>query len=445
MAPNFFFELDHDVFMLALVLCCLLASSHLWILDRYFRYRRRGLAEEARLLNLPLPLDADLPHVLVQLPSFNEGALICRVAKAVANLDWPADRLHVQVLDDSTDGSLAESEKAVMELRARGIDAVLLHRTNRAGFKAGALAKGMLRSEQAFVAMFDADYLPPRDFLRRCMRPLLHDQNLALVQARCDYLNGGENFLTYAQQRFLDAHFAVEQAARSWAGQVLPFNGTCGIWRRAAIDDAGGWQGDTLCEDLDLSYRVQLRGWRAVFLTTVTVPGELPRTFRGWRRQQFRWTKGFAEVTKKMAAPVWRSGLTLGQKLVSSVHLGAAMLGPLSIFTIIAGTIDLAEGIGLTITTAALLALLVAEMKIAPAVLMVAGQFVARDARLAPELFRLPAVIELQNLAGLVNLAAGVEAFLGRGSAFVRTPKNGILATPELMAQPDPYVRGGEP
>jgi cellulose synthase/poly-beta-1,6-N-acetylglucosamine synthase-like glycosyltransferase len=430
MVPNFLFELDHDVFVLALVLCCLLGSSHLWILDRYFRYRRQGLAEEARLLDLPLPRDADLPHVLVQLPSFNEGALICRVADAVANLDWPNDRLHVQVLDDSTDGSVAQSEKAVAELRGRGIDAVLMHRTNRLGFKAGALADGMFRSEHAFVAMFDADYLPPRDFLRRCMRPLLHDHDLALVQGRCDYLNGGENFLTYAQQRFLDAHFAVEQAARSWGGQVLPFNGTCGIWRRAAIDDAGGWQGDTLCEDLDLSYRVQLRGWRALFLTTITVPGELPRTFGGWRRQQFRWTKGFGEVTKKMAAPVWRSGLTLGQKLVSSLHLGAALLGPLSILTIITGVIDLTQGVGLTVTTSALIALQVVEMNIAPAALMVAGQFIARDARLASELFRLPAVIGLQIFVGVANLTAGLEAFLGRASAFVRTPKDGALASP---------------
>src|SRR5262249_53591098 len=161
--------------------------SSYWILVQHFRYRRRGLAGEASLLSLPLPPDGELPHVLVQLPTFNEGALICRVADTIANLDWPCDRLHVQLLDDSTDGSVIQSEKAAAALQKKGIDAIVLHRSNRNGFKAGALAEGLNWSDHMFVAIFDADYVVPCDFLRRCMRPLLHDSNLAFAQGRCDY------------------------------------------------------------------------------------------------------------------------------------------------------------------------------------------------------------------------------------------------------------------
>jgi len=277
------------------------------------------------------------------------------------------------------------------------------------------------------------------------MRPLLHDSNLACVQARCDYLNGGDNFVTFAEQRILDAHFAIEQAARYWAGQVLPFNGTCGIWRRAAIEAAGGWHGDTLTEDLDLSYRVQLRGWRAVFLTSVPVPGELPTSFTTWRHQQFRWTKGFAEVSKKMLGSVWRSDLSLGQKLVSTLHLSAAIVGPIAGLIVAAGTIDLTLGVGLTRTTVLLAALFAVAAGVSQIALMLVGQVVARHARPAAELFRLPSVVVLQALVGLVNLAASVEAYIGRGSAFVRTPKLGTPSPDPIAAEPESYASGAEP
>ena len=418
------FQFNHALLLLCLTIHCLLGASVFWIAIQYLRYREQALANEVRLLALPLPLDSELPHVLVQLPTFNEGALIARVAEAVKSLDWPAARLHVQILDDSTDRSTEFSEAAARALRASGVDAALVTRSHRVGFKGGALAEGLRRSQQEFVAIFDADYMPERDFLRACMRPLINDSGLGFVQARCDYLNAGDNIVTYAQQRILDAHFGVEQAARNWSGQVMPFNGTCGVWRRAAIDSAGGWQGDTLAEDLDLSYRAQLKGWRALFLSTVAVKGELPESMGVWRLQQFRWTKGFAEAGRKLLWPVWCSHLSLGKKVVSTLHLGSGMLGPLFALTAATASIDFTIGYGLTWPVAALIALSLLEGAIiGPAIVILIGQILVRGSRLSSELPRLPSVVGLQILMGLANFRGTVQALIGRGTAFERTPK----------------------
>ena len=419
-----FYEFNHALLLSCLTIHCLLGASTFWIALQYLRHRRQALANEGRLLALPLPPESDLPDVLVQLPTFNEGALIARVAEAVKSLDWPAARLHVQILDDSTDRSIDLSEAAARGLRESGIDAAVVARGHRLGFKAGALAEGLRRSKQEFIAILDADYVPGRDFLRACLRPLLNDSGLGFVQARCDYLNAGDNIVTYAQQRILDAHFAVEQAARNWSGQVMPFNGTCGVWRRAAIDSAGGWQGDTLAEDLDLSYRAQLKGWRALFLSTVAVKGELPGSMGVWRQQQFRWTKGFAEAARKLLWPVWRSRLPIGNKLVSTLHLGSGILGPLFALTVVTAAIDFTMGYGLTWPVAALIALSLLEGAIiGPAMLILISQVFVRGSRLSSEISRLPAIVGLQILMGLANLRGTVQALTGRGTAFERTPK----------------------
>jgi cellulose synthase/poly-beta-1,6-N-acetylglucosamine synthase-like glycosyltransferase len=425
MAFSHFVSLDHAIFLSCLAIHCLFGASVFWIALQYVRCRRSALAREARLLQLPLPPDGELPRLLIQLPTFNEGALILRIAEAIKALDWPHDRLQVQILDDSSDGSAAYSQTAAAAFQNAGIAANVILRGHREGFKAGALAEGLRRSNAAFIAILDADYLPEPDFLRACMRPLLNDAGLGFIQARCDYLNAGENEVTYAQQRILDAHFAVEQAARNWSGQLMPFNGTCGVWRRAAIDAAGGWQGDTLAEDLDLSYRAQLLGWHALFLSTIAVRGELPGSMGVWRQQQFRWTKGFAEAGRKLLWPVWRSRLSLRQKLVSTLHLGSGMLGPLFVVTLATGLIDLTIGYGPTWASFSLLALsLFGGAIIGPALLILTGQIMARGSTLAFELPRLPRVIAMQLANGLANLGGAVEALLGRATAFERTPKS---------------------
>jgi cellulose synthase/poly-beta-1,6-N-acetylglucosamine synthase-like glycosyltransferase len=416
------YDAIHILFVCCLAIHCVLAGSVFWILFEYLRSRPGALAAEARMLAQPLPLD--LPAVLVQLPTYNEGRLIARVAEAVAQLDWPAGRLHVQILDDSSDGSIAESEAAAETLRSGGISAEVMTRNHRAGFKAGALSEGLRRSCEPYIAIFDADYVPDSDFLRLCMRPLLNDPRIAFVQARCDYLNGDENAITGAQQRVLDAHFAVEQAARNWSGQLLPFNGTCGIWRRSAIDAAGGWQGDTLAEDLDLSYRAQLAGWRAAYLSGVAVRGELPRSLSVWRQQQFRWTKGFAEAGRKLLWQVWRSRLRFGQKLGSTFHLGSGLVGPLFALTLVSGVIDLCFGYGPTWPAMLLVGMsLLGGGIIGPAALMLTGQILVRGSTWKAELPRLPRILALQLANGLANVGGAFDALLGRATAFERTPK----------------------
>jgi cellulose synthase/poly-beta-1,6-N-acetylglucosamine synthase-like glycosyltransferase len=428
-----FYGLVHVLFVSCLAIHCLLAGGIFWILLEYLHHRPKGLAGEARMLAQPLPLD--LPPVLVQLPAYNEGPLIARIAQAIAKLDWPIDKLHVQILDDSDDGSLVESEAAADALRAGGISAEVLARNHRDGFKAGALAEGLRRSCDPFVAIFDADYVPAPDFLSNCMRPLLNDPQLAFVQARCDYLNAEENAITGAQKRLLDAHFAVEQPARSWSDQLLPFNGTCGIWRRAAIDAAGGWQGDTLAEDLDLSYRAQLAGWRAAFLSSVAVRGELPRTLPVWRQQQFRWSKGFAEAGRKLLWRVWRSPLRFGQKIGSTFHLGGGLLGPLFALTLTSGAIDLSAGYGPTWLSMSLLALSLLGGAIAgPAALILTAQILVRGSSFAIEIPRLPRILALQLGNGLANLGGTVEALFGRATAFERTSKRAAVSVQNYYA-----------
>lgn len=213
----------------------------------------------------PAPLDPGaLPFVTVQLPVFNERYVVERLIAAAAALDWPRERLELQVLDDSTDDTTALAEAAAARARARGVRVVVLHRSNREGFKAGALAAGLRCARGDFIAVFDADFLPPADFLQRVVPHL--GPGVGMVQARWGHLNEGERWLTRAQSVLLDGHFVVEHTARARAGRWFNFNGTAGLWRRQAIEDAGGWQGDTLTEDLDLSYRAQLAGWRFVYL-----------------------------------------------------------------------------------------------------------------------------------------------------------------------------------
>jgi cellulose synthase/poly-beta-1,6-N-acetylglucosamine synthase-like glycosyltransferase len=435
MALPLLLQFDHVFFLLCLAVYCILGSTFFWILIQFLRRRRRGMAEEARILSRPLPPDHDLPRILVQLPTFNEGALVWRVSEAVADLDWPRDCLEVQVLDDSTDGSAVYAEQAAALLTSRGIDALVLRRANRQGFKAGALAEGLQKTDAPFIAMLDADYIPRPDFLKSCMRAMLLDARLGLVQARCDFLNGNENLITRVQQRILDAHYAVEQSARSWSAQIVPFNGTCGIWRRKAIDDAGGWHGDTLAEDMDISYRAQLLGWRAIVLAGVTVPGELPNSFWAWRQQQFRWTKGSGEVTRKMLISVWRSPLTLNQKLVSTLHLGGGLFGFLFGLTFVSGAVDFTLGQGLTRFGACLLGLLALEVIAGPALLRFAGQRYFRGGSIAEGLFRLPWATVLQLGVGLANLGGANQAVFGHGTSFVRTPKSGHVPGPAALTE----------
>lgn len=288
-------------------------------------------------LRRPQLPDEVLPHVLVQLPVRNEGPLALRVAAAAARLDWPADKLHIQMLDDGNAEDHDALKCAVLAMLPAGIHFEILRRGERKGFKAGNLAFGLAHSDAPYVAVFDADFMPPADFLRRTVPALVADSGLCFVQARWGHANREANWLTRAQGMLLDAHFAVEQEARFRAGLPMSFNGTAGVWRRAAIDDVGGWSGDTLTEDLDLSIRCVLKGWRSAFVGDCVAPGELPETAAAWRSQQARWTKGHAQCAKKLLPVVWASGLPLPIKCAISLQMVQWMFYTLAFATTVIG------------------------------------------------------------------------------------------------------------
>ncbi|MBM3777134.1 MAG: glycosyltransferase [Acidimicrobiia bacterium] len=263
-----------------------------------------------------------LPRVTVQLPIYNEMYVADRLIDAVSQLDYPPALLEIQVLDDSTDETCAVAEQAVRRNAASGIDIVYIHRTDRAGYKAGALDAGLATATGEFVAIFDADFIPPPDFLRRTIHHFT-DSRVGMVQARWGHINQDYSLLTKVQAILLDGHFVLEHGARNRAGLFFNFNGTAGVWRRSAIGDAGGWQHDTLTEDLDLSYRAQLRGWRFVFLQELVAPAEVPVEMNAFKSQQHRWAKGSIQTCRKLLPRILRSDLPAIVKAEAFFHLTA--------------------------------------------------------------------------------------------------------------------------
>jgi|SRR5688572_9187281 len=278
---------------------------------------------------LPVPTGMDrLPRVTVQLPIYNEMYVADRLIDAVCQLNYPRELLEIQVLDDSTDETRIVAERAVMRNAATGIEISYLHRTDRTGYKAGALEAGMKVAKGEFIAIFDADFIPSPDFLEKTV-PYFGDDRIALVQARWGHINQDYSLLTKIQSILLDAHFVLEHGARNRAGMFFNFNGTAGIWRRTAITDAGGWQHDTLTEDLDLSYRAQLRGWKFVFLPGLVAPAEVPVEMNSFKSQQHRWAKGSIQTCRKLLPSILRSKLPLGVKAEAFFHLTANFNYPL--------------------------------------------------------------------------------------------------------------------
>jgi cellulose synthase/poly-beta-1,6-N-acetylglucosamine synthase-like glycosyltransferase len=373
------------------------------------------------------------PRVLVQLPLYNEAGVAERAIDAAARLDWPA--LEIQVLDDSTDETTAAVERAVG--RARGVPIAVIRRAAREGFKAGALAAGLARSDAPFVAVFDADFVPAPDFLRRALPLFGAGERVACVQGRWDHLNRGQNWLTRAQAVGIDAHFLVQQLARAARGAFLNFNGTAGVWRREAIEDAGGWRGDTLTEDLDLSYRAQLRGWRIVFDPDLAVRAELPPTIAAYKSQQRRWACGSTQCARLFLRPVWRSRLPLWLRSEATAHLcgyGACLAMMVLVLLV-------PMGVGQT-------RLLLRDMRLWPiwaAVWIAAAGPIAVSIaaqRLRPRCpLRFPwADVPACFLLGLGCCANNALAVL-RGivrpiRTFVRTPKQGSLAAPPRARAP---------
>jgi cellulose synthase/poly-beta-1,6-N-acetylglucosamine synthase-like glycosyltransferase len=277
----------------------------------------------------PVPAGLDtLPVVTIQLPIYNEMYVADRLIDAVCQIDYPRELLEIQVLDDSTDETRSVAEQAVRRNALQGIDVTYIHRTDRAGYKAGALDAAMAKARGEYIAIFDADFIPPEDFLRRTV-PFFGNPRIAMVQARWGHINQDYSLLTKIQSILLDGHFVLEHGGRNRAGLFFNFNGTAGIWRRSAIVDAGGWQHDTLTEDLDLSYRAQLRGWKFVFLHDLVAPAEVPVEMNSFKSQQHRWAKGSIQTCQKLLPHILRANIPLGVKAEAFFHLTANFNYPL--------------------------------------------------------------------------------------------------------------------
>jgi len=362
------------------------------------------------------------PTVTVQLPVYNERYVVGRLIEAAAAIDYPRDRLEIQVLDDSTDETRAIAARTVARLRALGTDVVHLTRETREGFKAGALQHGLLRAKGDLLAIFDADFVPPPSILRALV-PHFGDPRVGVVQSRWQHMNQDYSLLAQAQAISLDSHFVIEHAARMNAHCFLNFNGTAGVLRKACVEDAGGWQSDTLTEDLDLSYRAQLRGWRFVFAPRVLCPSELPVEMNAFKAQQHRWVKGSIQVARKLLPAIWRSPAPLAVKVEASFHL-TYNLGYvfLLLLSMIVYPVVLARNgtAGSAYAIADTLLFLIATGSV-----IFYFAYAQRETRRdwKAQLRYLPFVMSLGMGLSVTNTRAVIEALLGHKSAFHRTPK----------------------
>jgi cellulose synthase/poly-beta-1,6-N-acetylglucosamine synthase-like glycosyltransferase len=362
------------------------------------------------------------PRVCVQLPLYNEQSVAERMIDTVCAFDYPKDKLIIQILDDSTDGTTDMACQRVQHYRELGYQMEMFHRTNRTGYKAGALSAATAQTDAEFIVIFDADFVPQPDYLRKVLPYFNNDPQIGLVQARWGHLNRDENLLTRAQALFLDGHQVVEQVSRSRSSLLLNFNGTCGIWRAACIRDCGGWQWDTLSEDIDISYRAQMAGWRLLFVPDLVVPGEVPPTLTFFKKQQYRWTFGHIQVFRKLARQLWTTpGLTLAQRLGGTFHLTAnfVQIGALvmSLLTIPLALTHLKQPVFLGIVSLA---------SFGPTILFAVSQiFGYKDGfvRTVDRLANLPFMIFLAVGLTISNSWAVLNVFLGRVPYWSVTPK----------------------
>jgi len=276
----------------------------------------------------------DWPKVTIQLPIFNERYVVKRLIKSICRFDYPKGLLEIQVLDDSTDDTFDIAEAVVEEMKEQGIDIVYIHREDRTGFKAGALKEGLKSAKGELIGVFDADFVPNPNFLKETI-PYFTDPGVGMLQTRWGHINSNYSLLTRAQSMGIDGHFGVEQASRAWSGFFLNFNGTAGVWRKKTIEDAGGWTADTLTEDLDLSYRAQLKGWKLQFAPDVVCPAEVPVTINAFKSQQHRWAKGSIQTAKKNLGKLFKSDVSLLVKIQAVLHLTHYMVHPMMLLVVL--------------------------------------------------------------------------------------------------------------
>lgn len=378
------------------------------------------------------PLE-EFPEVTVQLPIYNEYYVVERLIKAACEIDYPKSKLELQVLDDSTDETTAILSRLVQHYGELGYDIKHIRRNSREGYKAGALKYGLTTARGEFVAIFDADFIPSKDFLRQTLPYFYKNKKIGLVQTRWEHLNSDYSFLTRVQAMALDGHFVIEQNVRNKAGFFINFNGTGGIWRKECIFDSGNWEADTLTEDLDLSYRAQLRGWQFIFLNDVTSPAELPSEINALKSQQFRWTKGAIETARKILPRVWKSKLPLEKKIHATFHLTNNIVFP---FILLAGILNVPlifiKHQGGYEAHFAIMAVFVFAFIGSFLFYMYSQKDVYRDWNRKILLF--PLFMAGSMGFAVNNTRAVVEGLLKKKSEFIRTPKYSVIEKKDIWS-----------
>ena len=403
-------------YFIVLIILAAYGAHRYWLVYLYYKNKKNKTTEPAAYFE-------ELPRVTVQLPIFNEQYVVDRLLDAVCKLDYPRERLDIQLLDDSTDETIAVARELVERYAALGHPVYYLHRENRAGYKAGALEEGLKTAKGEFVAIFDADFVPPTDFLMKCIHHFT-DPKIGMVQTRWTHINRTYSLLTEVEAILLDGHFVLEHSGRARSGVFFNFNGTAGMWRRVAIEEAGGWQHDTLTEDTDLSYRAQLKGWKFLYLQDVECPAELPVEMTAFKTQQARWAKGLIQVSKKILPKVFASDVPRAVKVEAWYHLTANLSYPLmivlSVLLMPAMIIRFYQGwfqmlyIDLPLFMASTFSIssfyLVSQKELFPKTWLRAFLF-------------LPLLMALGIGLTVTNTRAVLEALAGKQTAFARTPK----------------------
>ena len=370
------------------------------------------------------------PPVTVQLPIFNEKYTVERLLRAVTRLDYPADRLQIQVLDDSTDDTYDLLKQLVAEYRARGVNIELIHRVDRRGYKAGALQNGLQTTTGELIAIFDADFVPKPDWLKRTVPPF-QNPKMGCLQTRWGHTNQQYNSLTRAEALGIDGHFIIEQTVRSKNGFFLNFNGTAGLWRRACIEDAGGWQWDTLTEDLDLSYRAQMRGWKFDYLPDVVVPAELPPQVEAYKKQQFRWAKGSFQVVRKVLPSVLKAKLPLKVRFMALLHLTGYFVHPLMLTVLL-----LTLPVGLLVPGAFRVFPISVIAGLGPPLLYLTAT-ATQHRSILKRMASFPMLVIVGFGLSLSTSIAVLEGLFSKGGAFIRTPKLNVGNRPKQKQKVD--------
>jgi cellulose synthase/poly-beta-1,6-N-acetylglucosamine synthase-like glycosyltransferase len=403
-------------YFIVLITLAAYGAHRYWMVYLYYKYKKNKTTEPAGHF-------AELPRVTVQLPIYNEQYVVERLLDAVCRLDYPKDKLDIQLLDDSTDETVEVARLLVERYATLGHPVQYLHRDNREGFKAGALAEGLKTAKGEFVAIFDADFVPPPDFLLKCIHHFT-DPTVGMVQTRWTHINRHYSLLTEVEAILLDGHFVLEHSGRARSGVFFNFNGTAGMWRRCAIDEAGGWEHDTLTEDTDLSYRAQLIGWKFVYLQDVECPAELPVEMTAFKTQQARWAKGLIQVSKKILPRVLKSDVSRHQKIEAWYHLTANLSYPLmivlSVLLMPAMIIRFYQG---------WFQMLYIDLPLFMAsTFSISSFYLVSQKELFPKswvrsLLYLPLLMSLGIGLTITNTRAVLEALVGKQTSFVRTPK----------------------